>query len=230
MKTLLIDTATPAGSVALFEDNRFLGEIIFNTQLAHLQTLHIAIRDLLKNLKTEIKEINLIGVDIGPGSFTGVRIGITTAKTFSQILKIGIEGVNSLMILAYKFPLEEYIICPIIDGKKERVYTALFRKNNKKLENLTGYYDINPEKLVNIIKEQFGNEKIVFLGDGQIKYKEYIKSKLKNCEFTDENFYYPSAHDIFYLIKKENFNKDYNKIEPFYLRKSDAEENFKTGL
>lgn len=224
MKALMIDTATQSGSVALFDDDRLIGTITFNTQLKHLQTLHIAIKDLLKFSHTEMKEIKLIGVDIGPGSFTGIKIGVTAARAFAQAGDMYIAGVTSLELLAYKIPVEKYIICSIIDGKKGKVYTGFFKRKQSRVVRLKKFYDIAPAQLVKIIKQNFNKKEIIFVGDGQINYRKYLKQNIKKSLFTDENFYYPEARDIFYLINKSTYNKNYNKIIPFYLRKSDAEE------
>lgn len=224
MKALMIDTATQSGSVALFDNDKLIGTIIFNTQLKHLQRLHIAIKELLKFSYTEMKEVRLIGVDIGPGSFTGIRIGVTAARAFAQAGDIYIAGVSSLELLAYKIPVEKYIICSIIDGKKGRVYSGFFKRKQDKVVRLKKFYDITPDQLVEIIKQNFDTQEIIFVGDGQINYKEYLRQYISNSIFTNENFYYPEAKDIFYLIKKSRYTKEYNKIVPFYLRKSDAEE------
>ncbi len=227
MKALMIDTATESGSVALYENDKLLGAITFNTQLKHLQSLHIAIKNLLALFHTNIKDISLIGVDTGPGSFTGIRIGVTAARAFAQAGKMFIEATSSLKLLAYKIPFEEYVICSIIDGKKGRVYTGFFKRNKKRIAKLSPFYDITPEQLAEIIKQKFNDNKIVFVGNGQIEYKKYLQKNIKKAIFTDKNFYYPEAKDIYFLIKKNNYNKDYNKIIPFYLRKSDAEEKSK---
>jgi len=226
MKILLIDTVTSVGSIALFNDDKLLGEITFNTELKHLKVLHIAIKYLLDICETDLNQLNLIGVDIGPGSFTGIRISLTAAKAFSQVLKIGLEGVESLKILAYQVPFDNSLIVPLIDGKKGRVYTSVFKKESGNVKNLTEYYDISPDNLIKILKKDFKEKNLIFTGDGLIPYKEKFLKELENITILGEDFYYPRAKNIYYLVNKENFNKDYERIDAFYLRKSDAEEKF----
>ncbi len=223
MKSLMIDTTNSIGSVALFEEKEMLGQTMLNTSLKHLDSLHYAIDNILSAFKVDIRDIGLIGVDVGPGSFTGIRIGVTVARTLAQIGNMYIQGVTSLELLAAKVSFGEFIIVPIIDGKKGRVYTSMFERKKRGVVALEKFYDVTPEQLVGIINEKFSARDIIFVGTGQMLYEDYLRNNLKKIRFTDKNFYYAEAKEIINFIDKSSLSKDYNAVTPFYLRESDAE-------
>ncbi len=222
MIKLFIDTATAAGSIALYNDTELLSFLIFQEKLKHLQILHPAIDYILKLNHISIKDIELIGVDIGPGSFTGIRIGVTAARALAQLNKSYIYGVTSLDLIKEKLLFFNGIICPIIDAKKNRVFTALYNKS----ERISDYFDITIEELISFIKSK-NITNIIFGGDGLKLYKSILIKELPTAIFTGKQFYYPEARDSNYIINYENLTKNYNQIKPFYIRKSDAEINKK---
>ncbi|MBN1897532.1 MAG: tRNA (adenosine(37)-N6)-threonylcarbamoyltransferase complex dimerization subunit type 1 TsaB [Spirochaetes bacterium] len=222
MKSLFIDTATSCGSLALFDHDNLLGSLTFNTQTKHLQALHKGIKYLLDLFAVPIDQIDLVGVDVGPGSFTGIRIGVTAARTLAQVKNLYIEGIDSLSLLASKVPFEDNIILSLIDGKKGRLFTGFFQKQRKGLKRLLPFSDIYPENVIPIIRKNFRDKKLILVGDGQIGLKKF---NLPSVTFTDENYYYPEAKYMrFFLSHKKKLNRDHEKIVPFYLRRSDAEE------
>ncbi len=220
MKSLVIDTATEYASVGFFEDNTPVYYFITGKKLMHLTTIFPVIEDGLKKLNWNLKEIEFVGVDIGPGSFTGIRIGVTTARTIAQNNNCLILGVSSLDLLAFKYRYTNYKICPVIDGRKNRVYTALFEVKDQRIERKTDYLDLPPEELKNIIKE----EELIFCGTGIIKYSEILKSEFKEAIFDETNLF-PEAKNIFYMQDLIKPSKEWEKVLPLYVRLSDAEVN-----
>ena len=224
---LFIDTATALGSIALYKNNDLIDNTVFSSYMNHLQVLHPAIEKMLKK-HYALSDINVIGVDIGPGSFTGIRIGVTTARTLAQLGKIYIFGASSLDILCQDVPYQDQLICAVIDGKKNRLYSAFYVYKNQSPIRISDYFDIEADILVekiNHCKKKYSE--VIFLGSGQEKYKHILKQIELKAIFTSKKYYYPEAKNIFYLLNKKKLTKNYEKIVPFYLRKSDAEENKK---
>lgn len=226
MIELLIDTATELGSIALYRDNTLIYAIDFGSELKHLKSLHPAVKIALEECDINVNDIDVVGCNIGPGSFTGIRIGVTTARTFSQLGNCSIYQATSLDILCQKVPFFSGLICPVIDGKKNRVYGGLYQFTHKnKLKQLTDYLDVFPEQLVSMInkyKTEF--DKVLFLGTGQIQYEETLNRSLLKSYFSGPGFYYPEAKYIHYCRPKSRLMKKYEQIKPLYLRQSDAEE------
>ena len=132
MKILSIDTSSKLCGIAVLEDENIVKEISQNNGLTHSETLMPIIKETLENLKITLNDIDLIVCDNGPGSFTGIRIGVATAKAFSDSLNIQAIGISSLEALAYNVK-ENGVICSLIDAKNDNVYVSVF-------ENINGNY------------------------------------------------------------------------------------------
>ena len=219
MKILVIETSSKICGVSILEDNVLIKKIELNNGLTHSESLMPTIKEIFKETNLTLKDINLIVCDIGPGSFTGIRIGVATAKAFSDSLNINCVGVSSLETLAYNVK-DNGFICSIIDCKNDNCYYALYKYEN-------GIYSciINPQAdtIQNAISnlEQF-SESIYFVGDGAIEYKSIISNSIKNAEFIDNNSIdtYNLGLAGLNLYNSENYNSD---ILPLYLRKPQAE-------
>lgn len=219
MKILVIETSSKICGVSILEDNVLIKKIELNNGLTHSESLMPTIEEIFKETNLTLKDINLIVCDIGPGSFTGIRIGVATAKAFSDSLNINCVGVSSLETLAYNVK-DNGFICSIIDCKNDNCYYALYKYEN-------GIYSciINPkaDTIQNAISnlEQF-SESIYFIGDGAIEYKSIISNSIKNAEFIDNNSIdtYNLGLAGLNLYNSENYNSD---ILPLYLRKPQAE-------
>lgn len=129
MKILGIDTSTMTTSIALIEDEKILGQIMLNSNMSHSEHLMDTVDFLLTSSEVKIGDIDLFAVAVGPGSFTGIRIGIATVKSFVQSLKTDVVGVSTLEILAKNVNTHEYI-APVIDARRNRVYGAVYKSVN----------------------------------------------------------------------------------------------------
>ena len=223
MKILAIETSSKVCSVALSEDNKLIKEEILEDENTHSVKLMPLIDKLLKDTNTKIENIDMFAVDKGPGSFTGIRIGIATIKAFMDVTNKKGLGITSLECLAYNVQ-EDGIICSLIDAKNENVYFGLFEKTSNKISQLKdlGFFNIN--ELISELKNKYND--IIFVGDGAISYKEKLKCELKENAIFVEN-------EILNKLNSRNialsaFNKRENAVEsnyliPTYLRKSNAE-------
>lgn len=216
MKILAIDTSTKAGSIALINKNELIIEHTFNLNITHSEYLLSCIDQLFKNANLDTKSLEKIAVALGPGSFTGLRVGISCARALAQCLKIPIVGIPSLDALIWMFRYTNYFISPILDARKGEIYTSLY-KGGEFLKRIDEYYAISPEKWAQHLKTKT-NKKILFIGNGLSLYQNIFEKELKNQSiFTPTAFSYPCAKSIAFL-GKEIDNNNLNLIKPLYVR------------
>ena len=219
MKILSIDTSSKLCEIAILENEYLIKEISQNNGLTHSETLMPIIKETLDNLKLMLKDIDLIICDKGPGSFTGIRIGVATAKAFSDSLNIQSIGISSLEALAYNVK-ENGVICSLIDAKNDNVYVSVF-------ENINGNYILRRnctcENISNVLAELKNAEYLItFVGDGAINYKSNISSALpEKCKFIENNDL--SAYNLGLAGLSHYNNEQFDDVTPLYLRKPQAE-------
>ncbi|MCD6320616.1 MAG: tRNA (adenosine(37)-N6)-threonylcarbamoyltransferase complex dimerization subunit type 1 TsaB [Candidatus Desulfofervidaceae bacterium] len=226
MKILTIDTSTHLGSVALVIGKELKAQFDLNLPLTHNQRLINSLKVLFDFAGVTLAEIDLFAVVKGPGSFTGVRIGVATAKGMAYALQKPLVGVNGLDVIAHNFPHTSHLICPVIDARKGQVFTAFYQAKNGKIKQISNYSSICPEDLLKGLRR-----KTIFAGTGVDVYKEIIKQKMKNrCLFPPPHLHRLHPQIIATLALKE-FKKggktDPTSLVPFYIRPSDAELNRK---
>lgn len=244
MKILAIDTSSKNASVAILEDQNVLIELNNNDEKTHSQKLMPMIDEAFQKTKLSLDNIRLISCCLGPGSFTGVRIGISTSKAFIDSKNILGVGVSSLESLAYNLN-QEGIICSLINANNGNVYAGIFEiAKNEKLDCLQtvqsslsflSLKDKDGNVTKNAIVEFLGNNEtilsnyssIYFVGDAAILYKDLIKQiNLKNIIIADEKYSVASGISIgkcgYTNYKNGNYGNSHI-LSPIYLRKSQAE-------
>jgi tRNA threonylcarbamoyladenosine biosynthesis protein TsaB len=222
MYILGIETATTTGSLALMNDNRLIWEYTLNMRTTHTTRLMPALDQMLKDSSIEKHQLNGIAVSMGPGSFTGLRIGLATAKGLAMGLNIPLVGVPTLDALAYNVPYTKYQICPVLDAKKKEIYASLFRFEDGELIRLTPYMVMPPDDLLKHI-----HEKTIFLGDGLDSYRDFIAEKLMDMAiFAPDAQRLPRSAiiaEIGLMKLRSGEYLDMASAEPIYIRPSDAE-------
>ena len=225
MNILAIDTASNVCSVAVGVESGVIFEKNINKGLTHSELLIPMIEKVVLNANIEKKDINMVVVANGPGSFTGIRIGVTVANTFGQVLGIPVVGITALDSLAIGVGSTPATICPIIDAKGKKVYTALY-KHNGGLNKISDYKLIDVEELNEYVKTN-ENKKLIFTGDGVLCYKDYIDVNLTNIkyEFADDNNNFQKASNLIKYVLKDKalLEVKTNFVNPFYIKKSQAE-------
>ena len=232
MKILSIDTATSAASCAVIEDEKLLGEITYNYKKQHSVILMTIIDTLLKNVNTSIGDIDGFVVSKGPGSFTGLRIGMSTVKGLSQGTNKPFVGICSLDALAYNLAYTSGIICPILNALRGNVYTAVYVFNGTKLEKLTENMIISIDELFLLLKKY--NKPVTFIGDGIVVFKEQIENSLLDIKFAPTHLNFARASALGELGLQKILEGDFDDLftsAPIYMRKSQAEREYeeKTG-
>ena len=187
MKILSIETASNNCSVAILENEKLIKELSICDENTHSQKLMPLIDTILKECNLSLSNIDLFACDKGPGSFTGIRIGISPLKAFHDSLNRPITGISALDAfanLALEYTNNSSYICSIIDAKHNNVYYSIYENNNGTLKQLHSYCFENINELCNVLNEY--NKFIFFVGNASIVYKDVLKSKLnKNIEILE---------------------------------------------
>lgn len=175
MKILAIDTSSKLCSVAILEDTNLIKKLELNNGLTHSETLMPLIQKLLKECNLTLNDINLLVSDIGPGSFTGIRIGVASCKAFSDSLNIPCVGISSLEALAYNIK-NDGIICSTIDCKNNNCYFALYQLNSGIYNVLHEPCAMSASDVVTLLNTKYPNKTINFVGDGipSVSSNEYL--------------------------------------------------------
>lgn len=227
MKILGLDTSTMMATCGVIDENSILGEYSLNQKMSHSENLVPMIQEVLDSLYLKIKDIDLYGVALGPGSFTGLRIGVATIKTFAHLFEKPVVGVSTLEALAFNLPYNK-IIVPMIDARRNRVYTGIYTWDNGKIQEIEAPDLLEINDLINKLKEY---DEVVVNGNGSTLHKEVIQNNLKNkVKFSTIGQNSCKATSICELAKikyEEGKVDDYFTLAPDYLRPSQAERNLK---
>lgn len=230
MRILGIDSSCSAATVAMLNDGVLDMEIYINHKMQHSVMLFPMIEDMMKELEIEIDDIDAIAVSGGPGSFTGLRIGVASAKGIAQGGNKSFIGISSLDAMAFQQPGFEGIICPIMDALRDNVYTALYKgaPTTGEPERLGDYIALHIDELLEQLSCR--NERVIFCGDAVLIHKERILKKLGNkAFFAPANSSMPRASSIAELAAyrlSRGEKDDIHTFSPIYLRKSQAEREY----
>ena len=224
MLILALETSAKAASVALMEDKKLLGESYQNTGLTHSQTLMVMAADLLKQCGKTVDDVTAIAVAEGPGSFTGVRIGVAAAKGFAWGGELPCYGVSTLEAMAESLGIYQGYVCPCMDARRSQVYNALFYVNQGALERVKEDRAIALSDLAEELKML--KEPIFLVGDGSVLCYNTLKEAVPGLVLPPEHRMHQRATGVAILAVKKQAageNGDGNALTPNYLRLSQAE-------
>jgi tRNA threonylcarbamoyladenosine biosynthesis protein TsaB len=174
MKVLGIDTSTSCESLGLIDDESVISEYLLNIPVTHSERLLGAIEIVLKEARMTIGDLDGWAVSLGPGSFTGLRIGVSTVKGLALATGKPVSGVSTLDVLAYQISSTPYLICPILNARKGEVYTAFYHyEEGDRIKRHSTYQVIKIEDLIKEIKER-----TIFIGDGVRTYRDDLRNSL----------------------------------------------------
>lgn len=218
MKILAVDTSSEICSVAILENDNVIVENSLNDGKTHSENLMTIMENTLEENKIKLSDIDLIACSVGPGSFTGIRIGVSSIKAIAEVLDVPVAAVTSLEALAKNVEAKDVTIVSLIDAKNDQVYAGIFDdKYNKKEEYIA-------DSIYTVIERVKEYDNIVFVGNAAIKYKELLDSNFENVVVADNNL--QSASSVGKIGYKKHKEKDLTSadtIMPMYLRKSQAE-------
>lgn len=182
MYVLGIESATPVAGAAVVQRDRVLAERLINNRKTHSGHLLPMIRAVIEEAGIGAREIGGIAVSSGPGSFTGLRIGMSTAKTLAQVWRVPVVGVSTLDVLAHPLAGLGNLVCPVLNARKNEVYTAVYDCAGGTVNNLTGFKALRPVDLAALL-DRWPDRGVTFLGDGVWKYRENLVELLGGRAF-----------------------------------------------
>ena len=213
---LAIDTSSKFLCVAVVSNGHVLAEYNRIHDRAHGKLLIEAIEKVLSGCRISLEDIDILAVNIGPGSFTGLRIAVATAKGLSLALGKPILGISSLDLMACSYQGKQGLICPIIDAKRKLVYSALYEIKGNTIKRKSKYLLVGIEELLKYVKPP-----LIFSGDAISLYADKIKKTFPvGVEFAKEKFWYPNPvafAKLCFQSKKSNKLQSAKTITPFYL-------------
>lgn len=223
MIVLSMDSSSLVTTVALLRDEHLLGEFTLNFKREHSVILMEKIEMLLNDCNIDISEVDGFVVSKGPGSFTGLRIGMSTVKGLSMGSNKPYVSISSLDALAYSLINFNGIICPIMDALRDSVFTSMYKNNNGKLEQILDYSALSLVELAQ--KSNDLNCPIIFTGDGVYKHKDYIKKNIPNALFAPNHLSVVKASSLAELGMEKLKNGEFDDMNsaPLYLKKPQAE-------
>ena len=230
MIVLSIDSASKVATAALLDENNLIAEYTINNKLEHSTLIMDIVDKLLKDSNLDIDDIDGFVVSKGPGSFTGLRIGMSTVKGLSFGSNKPYISISSLDALAYSLINFNGIICPIMDALRSSVYTCLYKGNNGKSEKLIDYSALELDELVALLKEK--GEEVIFTGDAANKHKDYLLEHLPNANFAPNHLSIIRASSLGELGLEMLLNNEHDDLNssPFYLKKPQAQRELEKRL
>lgn len=225
MKLLALDSSGLVASVAIVTEDIMLAEYTVNFKKTHSQTLLPMLEEIVKMVELDLTQVDAVAVTAGPGSFTGLRIGSATAKGLGLALKKPIVAIPTLDALAYNLCGTDKLVCPMLDARRNQVYTGLYEFDHNELKIIHEQTAV----AMNVILEEINRlgKEVIFLGDGTAVYKEMIEAVVKvpytyaPVHMNRQRAGAVGALGLQYL--KRNQTQSATEHEPVYLRLSQAE-------
>ncbi len=230
MLILAIDSATPVAGVALLDGEKLIKEEFSNYKKTHSETLMVMVDRVLKECECTIHQVDAFAVTIGPGSFTGLRIGLAAVKGLSMATGKPVTGVSTLDTLAYNLCGSNALVCPLLDARRQEVYCGFYDASGVIPNTLNENLACSPEEFTARAKDVARDNKkdhIIVLGDGYNPYAEFFKQELgKSLQIPPPHLMLPRAGALGSLglmkARKGEF-EDIFKLRPVYIRLSEAE-------
>lgn len=223
MLVLAIETATPRVAVAIGEDGRVRGEVALAGRRRHAEQLAPAIAYLCEQTHVELRHLAAVAVGIGPGLFTGLRVGVTTAKVMAQALRIPVVAVPSLDLVAYPLRYSGRLLAVVLDARRHEVYSAQYRSVPGGVQRISDYAVGPADDLVADLAAS--GDEVLLAGDGLEPNRDAFAA-LDRVERAGPQFDAPSATALVELatgrVEREEFSSPFD-VRPLYLRESDAE-------
>jgi tRNA threonylcarbamoyladenosine biosynthesis protein TsaB len=226
MKILAFDTSTKYLSIACLKDDTVISKLHEQMGIRHSEKLLVKMRDVMDNVKWKIRDIDLICVGIGPGSFTGLRIAVATCKGLAAAIGTNVLGVPSIDAIALRSSGNDLKAAPVLDARKGKIYSAVYERTGKNIRRISDYLLVTADDFVNGL-----DEKVRVYGDGVGVYSDIFEGSAL-VEVCPDMDWYPRAVDIgilgYNIYRKRNFADDPAKLDPMYLHSRDCNVNKKS--
>lgn len=228
MLILGITTATPQVSVAIGGHEGVLGQFEVARDRRHAEMLVPAIEFLCAQTAIDMDEFSAIAVDVGPGLFTGMRVGLAAGKAIAQALRVPMIGISSLDLLAFPLRYADRTIAAVIDARKGEVFYAFYRPVPGGVQRVTEPVVASVDDLVADLMAR--GQAVICVGDGALRYRDAIDGEVK-CDFAEQFLSFPSAAPLVQLAHARALREEWVnpwEIQPMYLRAPDAQINWST--
>ncbi len=223
MNILAIDTSNDELGIAIAKDDKIIGELITSSKQDHSTRLMPAIVDMMSRTNMNQTELDAIIVTHGPGSYTGSRIGITTAKTMAWALNIPIYTVSSLALLAMNGQLSSHYICPFFNARRGLVFTSLYKWEGTRLVEVERERNVLMDDWLDQLQDY--DEPILFISPHVDMFEKNINEKMKERAIViTDALQRPFPSNMFTMLKWIN-SVDVHQVAPNYLRRTEAEAN-----
>ena len=220
MLILAFESSAKSASVALVQDGELLSQYSQCSALTHSRTLLPMAEDMLKNAEVQLSDVDLIAVAHGPGSFTGIRIGVSTVKGLSWAADKPCVGVSTLEAMAWHGLLSGGYVCPVMDARRQQVYNALFKIEDGKPQRIT---DDRPIALTQLAHEILAlGAPVLLVGDGAALTEKFFRENSVPCRIAPENLRWQSAWGVAMAASDKQPGTS-ETLLPVYLRLSQAE-------
>ena len=220
MLILAFESSAKSASVALVKDGELLSQYSQCSALTHSRTLLPMAEDMLKNAEVKLSEVDLIAVAHGPGSFTGIRIGVSTVKGLSWAADKPCVGVSTLEAMAWHGLLSGGYVCPVMDARRQQVYNALFKIEDGKPQRITDDRPIALAQLADEVRSL--NAPVLLVGDGAALTEKFFREHSVPCRIAPENLRWQSAWGVAMATSDKQPGTS-ETLLPVYLRLSQAE-------
>lgn len=220
MRILALETATLAGSAALLEEGRVVGQCLLDIALTHSERLMAMVDRLVRDCGWDIGKLDALAISIGPGSFTGLRVGIATAKGLGLALGLEVAPVPTLDALAANLPFADAPVCPLLDARKGEVYLARYRWNDQRMERLSDYLALSPRAAAEQLEPP-----VIVLGDGVPACEPFL-STAGGIRVAPASHSIPSAAvvgQIGHAMLRAGDAVSPDELAPMYLRPSEPQ-------
>ena len=221
MKILALECSAGPASAAVYEDGQVISSRFTNVKMTHSQTLLPMVSEVIEQASLTMKDIDAIAVSSGPGSFTGIRIGISAVKGLAAPRHLPCYGVSTLRVIAENCRGFDGVICPVMDARCNQVYNALFKAENGKITRLCEDRALMIDELLEELSKT--DDRIIFVGDGAGLFEKFKSEKLLIAE--EENRFQKAEGAAKAAEETEPVSPD--KLMPFYLRLPQAERELK---
>ena len=222
MKTLAFDTSTKYLSIALLDEGSVIAEYHEEAGIRHSEILIPTVKSLIEKAAWQIPDIELVCVGLGPGSFTGLRIGVAAVKGLAAVLGCKVIGVPTLDAIVLNYKGEELFVAPVLDAHKGKVYSSVYEHAGGQFNRSTEYLLVTVEELTEEIPDR-----TFFFGNAIDKYRDVL-DRSDACVYSEEMDWYPRAADIG-ILGIEKFLKqgsdDPEQLDPLYLHSKECNIN-----
>lgn len=230
MLILALDSSTPVAGVALLDEEKLIREEFVNYKKTHSETLMPMIDKLLQDCEKSLADVTALAVTVGPGSFTGLRIGLAAVKGMSMAARLPVIGISTLDVLAHNLVFTNTLVCPLLNARRQEVYTAFYDNRGLYPRRLSEAMACSPQEFVAQAIEKVqteGLQGITILGDGYYPYKEYFESSLgQSMQVAPPHLMLLRASALGSLAIKRAARAEFDEImhlRPLYIRLSEAE-------